>query len=345
MKKFSLIIGLLSGLLFGVATPFSKYLLNEINSFLLAGLLYWGAAVIFTPYIIKNFRKEIQYVKIAENRKSIWGIIIFGGFLGPVFLLLGLKLANSSSVSIWLNLELVTTAILGMLFFKDHLDKTAIIGVLFALTAGIVISFQEGFGALYSGLLVLLACICWGIDNHLTALVDGASPQSITFLKGAFAGTTNFVIGLIMIGFHIPLNIVIFALILGAISYGLSIVMYVTSAQYMGATRSQILFSTGPFWGILAAFIFLSEPINSYVIISMILLAIGIVLTNLNFHEHTHTHFSASHIHIHKHDDDHHDHEHDEVVDPKKLHSHLHKHKSKKHSHKHFPDIHHRHDH
>ncbi len=49
---------------------------------------------------------------------------------------------------------------------------------------------QIGFYTLL--LLVIAACFCWGIDNHLTALVDGASPQTITFIKGIFAGTCNF---------------------------------------------------------------------------------------------------------------------------------------------------------
>jgi len=41
----------------------------------------------------------------------------------------GLKTANAASVSIWLNMELVATAILGVLIFKDALDRNTWIGV------------------------------------------------------------------------------------------------------------------------------------------------------------------------------------------------------------------------
>ena len=345
MKRTALVIGLLSGLLFGIGTPFSKLLLNEVNSFKLAGLLYLGAAIIFIPYVLKNYKEEFHYIMKSKTAKSIIGIIIFGGLLGPVFLLFGLKLANSSSVSVWLNLELVATAILGVLFFKDHLDKPALIGVLFSIAAGIMISFQEGIGALYSGILIALACICWGIDNHLTALVDGTSPQTITFLKGIFAGSTNLIIGMIIGGAYIAPDIVFFSLIVGIVSYGLSIVLYVTSAQHLGATRSQILFSTGPFWGIMAAFVLLSEPINIYVIISMAFLAIGIVMTNILTHEHTHKHLKTSHIHLHSHEDEHHNHTHKKEFIKTKLHIHIHEHDEIHHKHKHFPDLHHRHKH
>ncbi len=43
MKKTAVIAGLVSGLLFGMATPFSKILLMKLNSFQPAGLLYLGA--------------------------------------------------------------------------------------------------------------------------------------------------------------------------------------------------------------------------------------------------------------------------------------------------------------
>jgi drug/metabolite transporter (DMT)-like permease len=92
--------------------------------------------------------------------------------------LAGLKTANAASVSIWLNMELVVTAVLGVLIFKDALDRNAWIGVFLTIAAGIVTSFVEGTSGIVSELLIAAACFCWGIDNHLTALTDGASPQS-----------------------------------------------------------------------------------------------------------------------------------------------------------------------
>ena len=109
---------------------------------------------------------------------------MFGGVLGPLFLMIGLKTANAMSVSIWLNLELAATAILGVLIFKDHLDRFAIIGVILTLCAGIIASAQESSSGLVSGVFILLACISWGFDNHFTAIIDGVSPQTITFVKG-----------------------------------------------------------------------------------------------------------------------------------------------------------------
>lgn len=338
-------MGLLAGLLFGVATPFSKIILSQLNSFQLAGLLYLGAAVAFLPFIIKNRKIEFTALRKSGKKKHLTGVILFGGILGPLFLMVGLKTANSMSVSIWLNMELVATAILGIVIFKDHLDRYSIIGILLTLASGIIISSQElGSGAV-SAVFILLASISWGFDNHLSAIIDGVSPQTITFVKGVFGGITNLTIGLILDKGQIPLNYVPLALLIGVFSYGISIVFYVTSAQSLGATRSQILFSTAPFWGILAAWIFLGEHLNLITLISFFILVLGIIFTNLATHGHQHSHRGLVHLHLHSHEDSHHDHTHSENIRKNTKHSHIHEHKEDSHTHKHYPDLHHRHNH
>lgn len=345
LKPVSVLMGLAAGMLFGFATPISKVLLRELNSFQLAGLLYLGAALATLPHVLKHHKQEIQWIKTMDRKWAIVGIIIFGGLLGPVLLLAGLNLAASSSVSIWLNLELVATAIIGVLFFKDQLDKPAIIGVLLTFAAGVIVTIQDGFGSFVPAVFVTLACFSWGVDNHLTAIVDNASPKMITFIKGLFAGSTNLLIGSIIAGKGYSLHSIGVALLVGTVSYGLSIVLYVTSAQQLGATRSQILFSTGPFWGILLAFVALGEPVSAFSIAAIVLLALGILFTNLLVHDHWHSHYAVTHVHLHYHDDGHHNHEHADVTQISVLHSHLHTHAEIRHTHRHYPDLHHRHAH
>jgi len=146
-------------------------------------------------------------------------------------------------------------------------------------------------------------------------------------------------------GWEISVEYVGVALLIGVVSYGLSIYLYVTSAQNLGATRSQILFSTAPFWGILAAYLILGEPFNSLTIVALVFLVAGIGFSNISSHSHEHWHRKTTHIHLHGHDDGHHDHAHDGESGPAKKHSHLHDHEERGHSHEHYPDMHHRHGH
>lgn len=347
MKKFAIITGLLSGFLFGIATPFSKMLLNGLNSFQLAGLLYLGAALAMIPFVLKQ-RGQIQMLFKSGNRSRTLGIVFFGGFLGPLLLMAGLRAANAASVSIWLNMELVATAILGVLIFKDSIDKRTWIGVILTVAAGVVTSFGEGISGLTSALLITSACFCWGIDNHLTALTDGASPQAVTFVKGVFAGSVNLVLGSLISGGSTQIEGIAIALVVGAFSYGISIVLYVTSAQAIGATRGQILFSTAPLWGVILSYVFLHEMFQWEHLLSIALLVIAVVITSVSTHNHLHTHTPIDHIHIHRHNDGHHDHHHEHTEDEAlkgKWHTHRHVHDAITHEHTHFPDLHHRHKH
>ena len=344
MKRFAIITGILSGFLFGIATPFNKLLLSNLNTFQLAGLLYLGAALAMFPYMFRK-NSNLKLLFQPRNRAKSFGIIFFGGFLGPLLLLAGLKTANAASVSIWLNMELVATAILGVLLFKDSLDRNAWTGVFLTIIAGVITSLGEGSGGIISALLITAACICWGLDNHLTALTDGASPQTVTFLKGMVAGSVNLLIGSIIASQPLSLNSIIPALIAGVFSYGFSIVLYVTSAQNMGATRAQILFSTAPLWGVVLSYLLFQESFQWVHIISIVLLALAVFVINVMSHKHEHSHAAMEHIHYHQHNDGHHTHSHEGTTANPKWHSHFHKHEAQTHAHPHDPDLHHRHEH
>jgi drug/metabolite transporter (DMT)-like permease len=109
-------------------------------------------------------------------------------------------------------------------------------------------------------LLIASACACWGLDNNLTALIDGFTPAQCTLVKGLVAGAFNFGLGLRFGGGPPSATLVAGALVVGAFGYGLSLVLYIAGAQQLGAARSQMIFSTAPFWGVAISWALLSEP-------------------------------------------------------------------------------------
>ena len=340
---YFIIIAIISAILFGISTPVSKYLLEYFNEFQLAGLLYIGAAFGTLPSIILKWKAEPLKIVDKKNTKYILGSIVFGGILGSVFLLFGLGYSQASSVSLWLNLELVATAVLGVIFFKDHLDKKTWFGIIITICAGILLTYNEGNSGLIAIILVSSACICWGLDNHFTALIDGINANQITFIKGVVAGFINIIIGTAIGGSLPQYQIILGAIVLGVFAYGFSIVLYINSAQHLGATRSQVIFSSAPFFGFLSSWLILSENIGIIQIITAILMGIAIWIIIKTSHKHQHSHSELTHVHFHTHDEEHHNHEHSGKS--KNRHSHKHKHDKTKHEHPHFPDLHHRHDH
>lgn len=343
-RRAAIVMAILSAILFGAATPASKLLLGELTPFRLAGLLYLGAALSVSPAVVSLRRFSFPRVGDGKTFLRLCGAVVFGGLLGPIALLFGLKAAEAASVSLWLNLELAATAVIGVIFFKDHLGRAGWLGVAAAIVASVILSWSSDVAGAMAGLLVAAACCCWGIDNHLTALIDGISPTESTFWKGLIAGTVNLTIGNYLADGSMSFSAIAGALAVGAVAYGASIVLYIQSAQAMGATRAQVVFASAPFFGVALSVLWLGEPLVTAHLIAVPLFVAGIGLLMLEEHNHEHTHETITHEHFHRHDDGHHDHVHDQPV-PSVGHSHSHSHDSVTHSHPHWPDLHHRHQH
>ena len=340
---FPALLALLAAALFGAATPASKLLLDELAPLQLAGLLYLGAAFGAAPAALGRGRGA-GLPGDAANRLRLGGAIVFGGVLAPVLLLLGLRLAHAASVALWLNLELAATAALGALLFRDPLGRLGWAGVAGVLGSGLLLSFGEGASGLRAGALVAAACLCWGLDNHWTALLDGVPAAASTLWKGAAAGTVNLVLALLVVPWHASASAVGLALALGALSYGASITLYVVAAQGIGATRAQLVFASAPFFGVALSAALLGESLTPAQLGAAALLLVSLGLVFRDRHGHWHLHEALSHTHWHRHDDGHHLHVHPGAP-PALRHAHWHDHEPLRHAHPHWPDLHHRHGH
>jgi drug/metabolite transporter (DMT)-like permease len=330
---------LLAAMLFGASTPAAKLCLDGLGPLTLAGALYLGAAAVTLPFALrKPFR-----LRTRRSLLRLAGAVTLGGAVGPVLMLLALKHAGAASVSLWLSLETVFTAVLGWLFFHEHLGPRAATAAVLVTIGSVVLALPNGTAGGTAVLLVALACLCWALDNNWTAVIDELSPAQITFAKGFVAGSISFAVGwTIEPGFAVPSLAA--GVGIGALGYGLSLVLYVSAAQQIGATRSQLLFSTAPIWGAGLAWTIALDPLGAAELGAAGLMALGLFLLGRERHEHAHVHPQLRHRHAHAHDDGHHDHEHTGVP-TEKWHTHEHEHDEVAHAHPHAPDLHHRHRH
>ena len=333
---------LASAALFGASTPASKAVLDGIGPITLAGLLYIGSAIAVLPFAFRGGSRNIALR--PKNILRMCGAVVFGGALGPIFLLIGLRQAPAASVSLWLNLETVATALLAYAIFREYITKRTWLAVVFIVAGGITLASPSGWGNMRAVILVALACICWGFDNNLTSIIDGFTPAQTTFIKGIFAGLINLGIGLSIEKSAIGWNYVAGAVVIGMFSYGLSIVLYISGAQKLGATRSQMIFAAAPFLGVTISWAILREPILASQIIAALIMATGLWVLLSERHEHVHLHDRIEHTHSHSHDDGHHMHVHQKLPSGVQ-HTHAHEHDEVEHAHPHEPDLHHRHEH
>jgi len=347
--NLSVVYALLAALLFGASTPLAKLLLGDVPPILLAGLLYLGSGVgLSTARLIRDRCWQPSGLAPAEW-PWLLGAMLFGGVLGPVALLYGLVHSSAATASLLLNLEAVLTALLAWVVFKENADRRIVLGMLAIVAGGVLLAWPTGEAQQDSWLgplAISVACLCWAIDNNLTRHVSASDALFIAGSKGLVAGGVNTLLALAL-GMTLPgVAILLPAMTLGLLGYGVSLVMFVLALRGLGAARTGAYFSTAPFIGAAVALLLLgeSESTSPLFWVAAAMMGIGVWLHLTEQHGHQHTHNDLEHAHSHRHDA-HHQHPHDAGWAGDEPHSHQHRHLPMAHSHHHFPDIHHRHEH
>lgn len=343
------LFAIIAAALFGLSSPIAKALLVTMDPWLLAGLLYLGSGVgMAGVYFIRGALPGHRHLQKIVRGEFPWlvGVTLFGGILGPIFLMYGLSSTPASTASLLLNIEGVSTAVIAWMVFKEHYDKRIILGMVAVIFGGAILSWSGGltWARIWGPLFVLLACLSWGIDNNLTRKISLNDPVLLTMIKSLLAGSTNLALGL-SFGAKLPdLQYIAIAGVVGFLCYGLSIVCFILALRKLGASRTGAYFSSAPFVGAAVAIGFWHEPLTARLVIAASFMAFGIYLHLSEAHEHEHTHEELDHEHTHSHDE-HHQHEHG-INDPHgEPHTHRHRHEKLTHGHHHFPDMHHRHSH
>jgi drug/metabolite transporter (DMT)-like permease len=348
LARYPALLALFSAALFGLAAPFAKALLDGVQSWLLAGLLYLGAGLgLGIISLIRRMRNRPPSEAPLTRGDLPWlaGAILLGGIIAPVLLMFGLSLTSAASGSLLLNLEAIATAGIAALLFREHIGRRLLLGAALIIAGAITLSWQGGNFTLDKGaILIAAACLAWGLDNNLTRHISGADPLQITLWRGLIAGIVNVTIGLVG-GAAMPgPGLLAGVLVTGFLGYGVSLALFVMSLQRLGTVRTGAYFATAPFIGALAALVMFSDPVSVQFLSAGVLMALGVWLSLTEHHHHPHSHEMLAHSHRHSHDAHHH-HPHNEGEAEGEPHTHAHTHEALHHAHAHWPDLHHRHGH
>ena len=215
------------------------------------------------------------------------------------------------------------------------------------IVAGALVLGWSGDGARLGdavpALAVLLACLCWAVDNNLTRQVARHDATWLAAVKGWVAGTGHLTIALAAGSTMPAVPTLAAALALGFAAYGVSLALYVVALRQLGTARAGAYFAVAPFFGAALAVAWLGEPFGARLALAGALMALGVWLHLSERHVHEHAHEAMEHAHDHVHDL-HHQHAHP-AGQAAKRHTHWHRHEPMTHAHPHYPDEHHRHRH
>lgn len=309
----------LAAVFYAINVPISKVLLQYVGPTTMAALLYLGAGIGIGMMSLfnKKDREKAESLTKAEL-PYIVGMIVLD-IAAPIFLMLGISYGSSANASLLGNFEIVATTVIALILFKEAVTKRLWLAIGLITLSSILLSFEgtDSFHFSYGSLLVIMATVCWGLENNCTRELSSKSTYQIVMLKGLCSGFGALVIALIKRESFPGIGYIAIALALGFVAYGLSIFMYVRAQNVLGAAKTSAYYAVNPLIGALLAFVFLSESLSWMYVIALIVMVFGsalvVVDTFIRQHDHehqhtfthshggsTHTH-TVRHSHVHKH--------------------------------------------
>ena len=341
------VCALASAVLFGITTPLAKQLLPGTQPLLIAGLLYLGSGCGVS--LLRWIQDGGWSATGLVGRDWLWLALstLVGGIIAPALLMTGLARADAASASLLLNLEVVFTAVLAWVVFKEPAGSRVVFGLIAIFAGGLILVWPTQLApevSLLALLAIVAACFCWALDNNLTRKISASDARVLAAIKGLVAGVTNTMFA-IALGAALPeASHVAITLVTGFMGYGLSLVLFIVGLRQLGSARTGAYFATAPFIGAVVALLLYGQPVEGAFWVAAVCMGLGVWLHVTEEHVHEHVHEPMSHSHAHTHDEHHH-HEHAFDWDGTEPHAHAHAHGFMRHRHAHFPDIHHRHGH
>lgn len=277
--KKGIFLAILAAALYAINAPLSKLLLVYMPSTLMAGFLYLGAGLgmCIIALIRRTQKSDRHEARLTRQELPYTVAMIVLDIAAPICLLFGLSATTAANASLLNNFEIVATALVALMVFREAISARLWCGILFVTLSCAVLSV-ENLTALqfsYGSLFILLACVCWGFENNCTRNISSKDPLQIVLLKGIFSGLGSVIIGL-CIGERITALWSVFAVLaVGFVAYGLSIFFYVYAQRLLGAARTSAYYAIAPFIGtLLSLLLFWEKPGISY-LIALALMIVG----------------------------------------------------------------------
>ncbi len=310
---------ILAAVLYGISSPVAKILLETTSPELMAALLYLGAGLGMFAVNLVTQRKNRERKEAPLTKKDLPFVIcmIVLDIAAPILLMLGLSLTTAANASLLNNFEIVTTALVALLIFRETIDRRLWIAIVLIAAGSILLTVDDAgsFSFSVGSILVILACVCWGVENNCTRMLSLKDPMQIVVVKGFGAGSGALLIAFLTSGMHTDLVSVIAALVLGFFAYGLSICLYVRAQRDLGAARTSAFYAVAPFIGAAISFAVFQTPLTHLFALAAGFMVLGAYFAVTGGHMHKHIHDPVKHDHRHRHDDGHHTHVHDPPVD------------------------------
>lgn len=278
------IAALLSAVFYGVSVPFVKVFDTAGSASWVSSLLYFGAAlamlVVMGTSKISGKTETLGGEHLTTAQIPRLALMVALNAVSAISLVAGIALCDPSTASLLGNLEVAATAVLAWLIFREPMSAKMIGAVIVITIAGFLLSWSgEGLDFSPGALLIVVACVFWGLENNCTRSLSAYNVVHVTFIKGFLTGIVSAIIALV-IGETLVLETIPQLLGVGVVSYGLSIVLYIWAQRHIGAARTGNYYSIAPFVGVTASWIIFGFSMTPLFVVALLLSIVGVALTS-----------------------------------------------------------------
>ncbi len=283
-RNRAIIQAILAAALYALSAPFAKILLKEMSPMIMAGFLYLGAGLgMLLVGLIRKTRNNRQKEPNLTRKELPYTVaMVVLDIAAPIFLMFGLTMTTAANASLLNNFEIVATAIIALFIFKETINRRLWIAILLITISSVLLTLEDASSFSFSlgSVFVVLACVCWGFENNCTRKLSFKDPMQIVIIKGFGSGLGSLAIAFTT-GEQVSNFVLIPAiLILGFVSYGLSVFFYVYAQRGIGAAKTSAYYAVAPFIGVILSFLILGERPNLLFGIALFIMIIGAYLAS-----------------------------------------------------------------
>ena len=255
-----------------------------LSPFLMVAVIYLINGLLFT-----GISKKTNPVKDAGRRNFLLLVVIgIVEITATTTFYFGLKETSAVNASILGNTDIIFTAVIAVILFKEILQRKELAPFSLIVFGSVMIpvgldlsanNFQMS-GLVFGDILIIMAGIFYGIEmniyKYVSQRVDSKRIlQIISFVGGGAAlGIVYFL--------QIPLNLRLedmpVILTTGIFGIGLSVLFIVMAIKHIGAVRTILVFSTTTLFGIFFSYIILGEEIVIPHFVAFAMVFMGIYL-------------------------------------------------------------------
>ena len=258
------------------------------NPITLVLIIYVVNSMLFFPY--HKVRKKQDHKKSKIEKYSILLLIGLGiaEVSGTLSYTIGLQNTSATNASILVNSETIFDILLGLMIFRERLDKKEIIPFVLIVLGSILIPIYSDLsdnnwqisGFVTGDFLIMLAGFFYCIDTFIAKKLDDS--VKIRHIVHIMSCTGAIVVLCMMVLLEIPFDITLEQIsimsLVGFLGIGITMVFFVMALRLIGAVRTVLIYSTTIVFSMIYSIIALSESISFLNIMSVGIVILGLVM-------------------------------------------------------------------